>query len=149
MEIPCLHPSSPQAALKREGCHTASHRAHFACPVANFPSSSVPLDRRSSKKHLEEHFSFYAPSPLYPSSFKELLRAYVQAGVCRGEQSQWIYSRSHIPVNPHQILPFRRRNSSFLMCASWNPLWPWIIKFIISVIKQDGVLKDWIIKRVL
>lgn len=44
-------------------------------PWLIFPSSSVPLDRRSLWKTFKRTLSFSAPSPLYLISFQEPLRA--------------------------------------------------------------------------
>lgn len=72
-EILCWYPTPTlyvNMALKRGWCHTVSPSVHFACPLANFPSSPVPLDRRSSKNHLEEHFHFPLSLPFTSSALR-------------------------------------------------------------------------------
>lgn len=68
-------PSFPQTALKTEDVTQPAEALTLHVPWLIFPSSSVPLDRRSLWKTFKRTLSFSAPSPLYLISFQEPLRA--------------------------------------------------------------------------
>lgn len=70
MEIRRLYPSSPQTALKREGCHTASHSTQFACPLANFPLQFGSTWQAFLQKTFKRTLSFSARIPFTSSVLK-------------------------------------------------------------------------------
>lgn len=69
---PCVPLPRTGSFEEREGCHTASHNAHFACRPANFPLPALSFHLRAvpPKTIYENTFIFCSFYPLPQHIFK-------------------------------------------------------------------------------